>query len=207
MTTPKPPVDPFACVKCQRTVPPMDGVVRCDGCGASFLLRRGASLEQTLVPKPEPKELKLRGAGTLTHTMGALRAEGIFYGALDPIIGHVMMETGGVPWALVSTIAAWREISIPQVLAFVFVVLPFAVLPGVALLLAMNAIAAVIGLVFLSLGALHGYNTFILRALRLRVVSGTGRVLDMTFPAKGRARRRFFEALQVRSGLTPMEVP
>jgi hypothetical protein len=207
MTTARAPVDPFACVKCQRSAPPMDGVVRCEACGASFLLRCGASVDQTLVPKPEPKELKLRGAGTLTHTMGALRADGIFYGPLDPIIGHVMMETGGVPWALVSTIAAWREISIPQVLAFVFVVLPFAILPGVALLLAMNAIAAVIGLVFLSLGAVHGYNTFILRALRLRVVSGTGRVLDMTFPGKGRARRRFFEALQVRSGLTPMDVP
>ena len=59
----------------------------------------------------------------------------------------------------------------------------------------------------IALGALHLHRTFILKALRLRVVGVTGRVCDLTLHGQGKKRRQVFELLQERCGLSPQPIP
>lgn len=204
-------VDPLACLKCRK---PVDGrgLVTCVACGTTFLLLHGKALDASVTPplaEPTWEEVSLRGAGALVGQLAVLRRLGLAFGALDPVVARVMMESpdGPLKYHDVSSIAARRVVSIGQALLAVLLTIPFLVVPGFALFATLHPVGFIAGLVLIGLGGLHLHRTFIAKALRLRVVGETGRVCDLTIHGQASARRRFFALLQERCGLTPQPLP
>lgn len=204
-------VDPNACLKCSK---PVDGrgLVTCSNCATTFLLLHGKALDASVtppLPQPSWEEPSVRGAGALVGHMAVLRRLGLAFGALDPVVARVMMESpeGPLKYHDISSIAARRVVSIGQALLAVLLTIPFLVLPGFALFATLHPAGFIAGLVLIGLGALHLHRTFIAKALRLRVVGVTGRVCDLTLHGQGTKRRRFFDLLQERCGLTPQPIP
>lgn len=205
------PVDPIACLKCSKPVEGR-GLVTCAACGTTFLLLHGEALDASVsppLPDPSWEEVSVRGSGALVGQLAVVRRLGLAFGALDPMVGRVMMESaeGPLKYHDVSSIAVRRVVGIGQVLLAVLLTIPFLVVPGFALFATLHPAGFIAGLVLIGLGALHLHRTFIAKALRLRVVGATGRVCELTIHGQGRTRRRFFQLLQERCGLSPQPIP
>lgn len=197
-------LDPTACLKCKKPVTGR-GAVTCSGCGATFLLLHGKALDASLTPPlplPTWEEPSVRSSGAFVRHLAVVRRLGLAFGPLDPIVASVMMESpeGPLKYHDISSIAAMRVIGVGQVVLAVLLTIPFLIVPGFALFATLHPAGFVAGALLI---ALHLHRTFILKALRLRVVGVTGRVCDLTLHGQGKKRRQVFELLQERCGLSP----
>lgn len=204
-------LDPTACLKCSKPVPG-SGAVTCPACGATFLLLHGKALDTSLAPPlplPTWEELSVRSDGALVRHLAVVRRLGLAFGPLDPIVARVMMESpdGPLKYHDISSIAARRFVTVGQVVLAVLLTIPFLILPGFALFTTLHPAGFVGGVLLIALGSLHLHRTFILKALRLRVIGSTGRVCDLTLHGQSSKRRRFFELLQERCGLSAQPIP
>jgi hypothetical protein len=204
-------LDPTACLKCKK---PVDGrgAVTCPACGTNFLLLHGKALDTALspaLPLPTWEEVSVRSEGALVRHMAVVRRLGLAFGPLDPIVARVMMESadGPLKYHDISSIAARRVVTVGQVVLAVLLTIPFLIVPGFALFTTLHPAGFIGGAILIALGSLHLYRTFILKALRLRVVGVTGRVCDLTLHGQATKRRQFLELLQERCGLSPQPIP
>lgn len=199
VTPPRVPPLVTSCPRCEAPSQPRPAVQTCGHCKRSFLLVGGALLDGNVVPPmAAPGVIKVRASGTLQRTQGAVGPLGISHGTLDPITGHIPMDSLSIPWPDIYSIALWRR---PDWLSF----LVTTVLLGPVALGLVAATFGVPALAVLSVPVLAGFVYLVTRAFKVGAqfmrVCGSRLVLTIRYDQPAWRRKRFVRETFLRAGL------
>lgn len=202
---PPPPAQAFECPKCRRPARPAPDVQRC-ACGLAFSMRAGQFLDRSVAPPADPKAKKIvtKSGGTLVRRYGGIDAEGVFEGALDPILGAVPMTANRIGYRGVYTVTVWRRVSKLEALLVLLIPVPFTLAVAAGIPRAPELGLLFVPMVAITLWALAG--AFLVRAHFVRVV-GAKQTLSFRFDRPFWRRRRFHDELLRRCGLSPGPIP
>ena len=208
LAPPVPPPAALTCPRCDAPAQPAADVQRCSRCGGAFTLRAGALLDPAVRPPPvDPRapRLKSRSAGALAYRIAAVEAQGVVEGMCDPVTGAIPLDTEGVAWGDIFTVAVWRKPDIKQLVLAILFPIP------ITLLCLWGVIAStpwlLLGAVpFGLVAALMLYHALGAQTHRARV-AGRFRTITVRFDRPLRRRRRFHDELLRRAGIAPGAIP
>ena len=202
-----PAFNPFSCPKCKHPMAAQPGPQPCAGCARTVVLRAGARVDPAVRP-PQPdlrlKQIKTTSAGMFVRNANLVAPAGVLQGTLDPITGMIPMDTSGVAYNDIVSIAVWRELDIVRLVLSCVLLLPiaFGLMWG-------TAAAPVVSIATLPLLALIGWFFYRLIGIKknmMRVV-GSMRILELQFDVPIWRRRAFHDELLRRAGLPPSPIP
>jgi hypothetical protein len=197
------PSTPLTCPRC-NAVSSSVGLQTCSGCKRPFTLYTGAVVDPSAVPAPAGLKVEVKSPGTFTLRYGVVDERGVAEGMLDPVIGMLPMDTQGVAWGDIVSIAVWRSIAWVDLVCAILIPLPLTML---FLSLVLNSVYALIGVAIFGLVSwmlLH--RALVVRACRARVI-GRYRTVVVRFDRPQRRRRLFHDELVRRAGRTPLPLP
>ncbi|HEY3359983.1 MAG TPA: hypothetical protein VGQ83_42420 [Polyangia bacterium] len=207
VAVPAPPPQALTCPRCGAAATPAAGPQQCPRCRGRFALHAGALLDGAVRPPPPDARcdlVKVRWADLVTHHSGLLDGVGVAEGVNDPVTGRIPLETSGVAFADVYTLAVWRRLDVMRLILTLLAPLPLTVL------LIAGAFASAWWLIpaalFAALDARLLYQVFGARVCRARI-AGRYRTITVRFDQPLRRRRRFHAELLRRCGLAAAELP
>lgn len=195
---------PFDCPRCGAPAAG-PGLHACAGCGKRFAAYAGPLVDPNLVPAPAGPKVQVKSPGAFLMRYGCVDERGVSEGNLDPVIGTIPVDTSGVWWGDVASIAVWRTPAWLDLVVALLLPLPI----GLGLLaIAMSGAwgAAIPGAVFLGLGAYLLWRAFVVQACRARVI-GRHRTIVVRFDRPSWRRQRFHDELIRRAGGSPLALP
>ncbi len=160
----------------------------CGRCTRRFTLSAGAALDGSVVaPPPHPAAFRihLKWSILVTYQFATLDPGGVSYGTLDPVVGIAPIDSAGVAYPDVVSIAIWRKLALPECISGILVPLPIALLSFYGAILAVRGsavgagILAFIGLLFGLLAAWLLHRAFVVGRRQARIV---GRWASFTVP-------------------------
>ena len=144
----------------------------------------------------------------VTYQFATLEPGGVSYGTLDPVVGIAPIESHGVAYPDVVSIAIWRKLALPDCISGFLVPLPIALFSFYGAILAVRGsaafagILAVIGLLFGLLAAYLLHRGFVIGRRQARIV---GRWVSFTVPFD--KNRAFYNELFRRCGIAAPPIP
>lgn len=161
-------------------------------------------LDPSLVPSPGGEKLQVKSPGVFLMRYGVLDERGVAEGALDPVIGMVPVDTSGVAWHDIVSIAFWRSIAWTDLIVAFLIPLPIAFGLG---WLATNATGAAIpAALFALLGGVLLWRALVVKKCQARVV-GRYRTIVVRFDRPFWRRHRFHDELARRAGISAGPMP
>jgi len=112
----------------------------CARCSKRFTLSAGPALDGSVIapmPHPHAFPINLKWSILVTYRFAVLEPMGVTSGTLDPVVAVAPIEQTSVGYPDVVSIAVWKKLAIPDLIAGLLVPLP------IALLCAWGAIASV----------------------------------------------------------------
>lgn len=201
------PPDALTCPRCKAHATPAAAAQVCAGCGKTFALYAGHALEPSVLPPPldaRAPRIKVKSAGLFLMSAGVVAPEGVSTGLLDPITGMIPLDTNGMSYVHIATIAVWRRVAVIEVLVASLFPTP------IALLCLWGAFSApgllVLALPFVFLASMLFYRAIGRRANFVRVV-GAGRAIEIRFDRPFWRRQAFHDELLRRAGIAPSPIP
>jgi len=202
-----PTFSPFSCPKCNNPASAQPAAQACGRCGVTFVLRAGARVDPNVRPPqidPTLKQIKTTSAGMFVRNANIVAPAGVMQGTLDPVTGLIPMDTSGVAYQDIVSVAVWREFDILRIVLMLIFVAPLALgmiwgtiaFPPVAI--ATVPLLALIGVGF--------YSTFAIKKNLARVV-GSARILTLQFDSPMWRRIKFHDEMNRRAGLPPASIP
>ena len=172
-------------------------------------MQAGPFLDRSVTPPPPApgaRRIMVKSAGLVVRRYGALDADGVIEGALDPVVSLVPMTATKIAYRGIYTVTVWRQILWREAAALLLLPLPFTAFLA-AWYLAEPAPALLFLLVPMALLTLWaGQAVFLVRAHYARVV-GARESLTIRFDRPAWRRRRFHDELLRRCGLAPGPIP
>jgi len=162
-----------------------------------------------VLPAPDAswRKIQVKAPGVVLKSYGALEPAGIAEGNLDPVIGAIPIDTAGVAYGDVISIAVWRSIAWLDVAVAVLIPLPLAVLQFAIAVKAPAAPAALLGAVpYAMIAAFLLHRAFVTRACRARV-AGRYRPITVRFDRPFWKRRPFHAEMFRRCGIETPPLP
>lgn len=197
------PASAQSCPRCLFPSPAF-GLQVCRSCGRPFSLYAGACADPSIVPAPAGPKVEVKTPATFTLRYGVLDERGVAEGMLDPVIGMLPVDSQGVAWGDIVSIAVWRTISWIDLVFAVLIPMP---LGALFLALALEAPGALAGAaVFGAITAFLLYRAVVVQACRARVI-GRYRTIVVRFDRPLRRRQTFHDELVRRAGQTPLALP
>jgi hypothetical protein len=126
-------------------------------------------------------------------------------GVLDPVTGLVPLESGGVAYHEIASVAVWRRVDVAQLLVAILLVLPV-VLLCLLVAVAGSSGALVVAAPFAAILAFGLWRALSLKAHFVRVVGGN-RTVTVRFDTPMSKRLLFHDELLRRAGITPSAIP
>ena len=121
---------PLSCPRCSAPVEG-PGLQSCPRCQRRFALYVGAALDPSLSVSPIGPKLQVKSPGLFLMRYGVLDERGIAEGNLDPIIGRLPIDTQGVAWHDIASIAVHRAPAWADLIVAMLIPLPIALGLGV----------------------------------------------------------------------------
>ena len=202
-----PAFNPFSCPRCKAAASAAVGIQTCGGCGQTFVLRAGVRVDPNVrVPPIDPtqKQIKTTSAGMFVRSANIVAPAGVMQGTLDPVTGMIPMDTSGVAYNDLVSIAVWRQLDVVRLVLLVIICGPLAL--GLALGTIAFLPAAIATVPLLALIVLGFYQTIVIRKNLARIVGST-RILVVQFDAPMWRRQRFHDEMLRRAGLSPTPIP
>lgn len=204
---PPPPPEAVSCPLCQSPAQPGHGAQRCTQCNGQFALHAGTLLDQAVSPPTLDHRLpriKVKSAGLLTYRMGLLEPQGVVEGTLDPVTGAIPMDSVGVLYADIFTVAIWRKVDVGRIVLAVLVPLLLAAMFATGL--ASSPWFALPTLFFLAIFGVMFYASVFVKKNFVRV-AGRNRLFTIRFDRPIWKRRSFHDELLRRAGIPPQQIP
>jgi hypothetical protein len=203
--------DPMSCPRCGVSARPSNGPQRCGGCDRPFALYTGYAADPSVVPPPpDPRAHRIQVKSGLR--VGTVEAVGVSEGVMDPVIGLVPVETSGVMFPDIVSIAVWREPDWVELAVAVLVPLPigaFFAFVGIIVLIKTGFSGLTMAAIAVALLLLAAF--MIRRALvtqkNIARVFGRHRCITVRFDRPGGQRVRFHDELLARAGQRPAAIP
>lgn len=188
----------------------------CGACRKTFTLSAGPALDGAVVApmwNPSAFRVGLKWSVVVTYQYATLEPQGVTMGTLDPVVGMAPMDETGVGYPDVVSIAIWRKLAWPELIAGAFVPLPIALLCAYGTIAVVAhggtrdaGVAGVLGVLTLLFGLLTWYlvvrRGIVIGRRKARIV---GRWRSFTVPFDG--NRAFHQELFRRSGIVAPPVP
>lgn len=195
---------PFDCPRCCAPAAG-PGLHACAGCSKRFASYSGPVLDPTRVPAPAGPKVHVKSPGAFLMRYGCVDERGVSEGNLDPLIGAVPVDTSGVWWGDVVSIAVWRSPAWLDLVVALLVPVPVG-LGLLALSMGVGWGAAIPGAVLLGLAGYLIWRALVVQACRARVI-GRHRTIVVRFDRPPWRRQRFHDELIRRAGGTPQPLP
>jgi hypothetical protein len=198
MTEPSPAT---SCPKCGAApVASAPATRRCARCGLLHTLYLGHASSPAVTPPPaRPGELKSKSSGWLLRKVSVVGPGGIAHGTLDPVTGHIPMDTLGITWEDVLSITTWqRRDWLLFALTTVFI-LPLALLTSAGVI--EGAGWLILAVPFVALTVFYYWRALGVGAWHMRVV-GSRLWFSFRHDAPFYRRRRFLTEALSRAGIT-----
>jgi hypothetical protein len=199
--------NPFSCPFCSAQAPARAAAQICKGCGRPFVLRAGARVDASVQPPPiDPslRRIKCKAAGFIVATASIVAPEGVQHGTLDPVTGHIPMDTSGVLYSDIVSVAVYRKLDVLR-LVLLCLVGPPVVLGMVGATVSVPA-AAIVALPLVALLGLAFYSCLAVRRNYARII-GTMNTITVQFHSPLWRRQRFHDELLRRAGISPSAIP
>ncbi len=197
------PSTPFSCPRCD-TPAPGPGAQTCSVCHKPFTLYTGCVMDPSLSPSPGGPKLQVKSPGAFLMRYGVIDERGVAEGALDPVVALVPVDTSGVAWHDVVSIAFWRSPAWTDLVVALLIPLPIAFGLG---WLAMNATGAAIpALFFATIGGVLLWRALGVMKCQARII-GRYRTIIVRFDRPFWRRRQFHDELVRRAGGTAGAMP
>jgi hypothetical protein len=194
---------PLSCPRCSAPVD-RPGPQTCPRCGRAFTLYVGPALDPTLTASPSGPKLQVKSPGFFLMRYGVLDERGIAEGNLDPIIGHLPIDTQGIAWHDIASIAVHRAPAWTDLIVAVLVPLPITI--GLGLLAIEAPFAGVFAAIFALIAGFLIWRGYGVQACRARVI-GRYRTIDVRFDRPFWRRQAFHDELVRRAGGSPGPMP
>lgn len=153
---------------------------------------------------PQRSSIQVKSPGVFMMRYGMIDPRGVAEGNLDPVIGAVQVDTAGVWWGDIASIAVWRT---PAWLDLVIALLiPLPITLALAALAVAEPVAALPAAFFALVTGLLLWRALGVRARRAGVI-GRHRTVTVRFDRPFWRSRRFHDELVRRAGATPGELP
>jgi hypothetical protein len=183
----------------------------CGRCAKRFTLSAGAALEGSIMPPPPHPaafRINLKWSILVTYRFATLEPAGVTSGTLDPVVGMAAIDSAGVAYADVVSIAVWRRLAWPELICGFLMPLPIALWAAYGAAVTVTKSAGFAGFCLL-MAALFGLLTFwllrrgfVIGRRRARIV---GRWASFTVPFD--KSPAFYEELFRRSGIVAPPIP
>jgi hypothetical protein len=197
----------FSCPRCAAAATPQPAVQTCPGCGGAFTLQAGVAGGAPLdLPTPGPgwEHIRVKSPGVVVMSYGQLDMVGIAEGNLDPILGTLPLDSAGVAYGDVVSIAVWRNIAWLDVVVAALLPVPIA---AFLFAVAIQAPVALFGaLPFALIAAVLLHRAFVTRACRARV-AGRHRTITVRFDRPFWKRKAFHAEMFRRAGMAAPPLP
>ena len=204
---PPPPPHALSCPRCGGPAEARLQAQVCAGCGLNFLLLAGALLDRAVQPPPvnwSGGQVKVRSAGALTHKMGSADPQGVVEGTLDPVTGHIPVDSSGILYRDIYTVALWRKVDVFRLVVAAILLLPLVLVFGVS---AISAWGFAIPALFF--GALFGLLVYLALFVKVHMmrVAGRQQLFNIRFDRPMWKRKAFHRQVLLRSGIQPGPIP
>lgn len=194
---------PLSCPRCNAPVEG-PGLQSCPRCQRRFALYVGAALDPSLSVSPIGPKLQVKSPGFFLMRYGVLDERGIAEGNLDPIIGRLPIDTQGVAWHDIASIAVHRAPAWADLIVAMLIPLPIAL--GLGVLAIEAPFAAVFAAIFAAFAGLLIWRGHGVQACRARII-GRYRTIDVRFDRPFWRRQQFHDELVRRAGGSPGPMP
>jgi len=154
-------------------------------------------MDPTLVPSPSGPKIQVKSPGAFLMRYGVIDERGVAEGALDPVVAMVPVDTSGVAWHDIVSIAFWRSVAWTDLVVALIVPLPIAF--GLGWLATKAAGAAIPALFFAFLGGLLLWRALGVKKCQARVI-GRYRTIVVRFDRPFYRRQQFHDELARRAG-------
>lgn len=194
---------PLSCPRCSAPVEG-PGLQTCPRCNRSFALYVGAALDPSRSVSPSGPKLQVKSPGFFFMRYGVLDERGIAEGNLDPIIGRLPIDTQGVAWHDIASIAVHRAPAWSDLVVAALIPLPLAL--GLGFLALEAPFASVFAAIFAALAGVLIWRGYGVQACRARII-GRYRTIDVRFDRPFWRRQQFHDELVRRAGGSPGPMP